>query len=59
MADAIALSVKETARQTGLSRSFLYLEIGRGKLQTLKIGNRRLVRTADITAYLDAHKVAA
>lgn len=52
----IARSIQETVRQTGLSRSFLYQEIKAGKLQTLKIGKRRLVRADDVETYLDAHR---
>jgi len=55
MADRIAFSVAEMAKRTGLSRSFLYLEIEAGRLQTLKIGKRRLVRVEDEASYLAAH----
>lgn len=52
----IALSIKDTARRTGLSRSFLYKAIRSGELKSLKCGRRRLVRADDAAAYLDAHR---
>ncbi len=36
-----------------ISRSMLHREIKAGRLRSLKIGDRRLVRDEDITAYLD------
>lgn len=52
----IALSIKDTARRTGLSRSFLYKAIRSGELKSLKCGRRRLVCAEDAAAYLDAHR---
>jgi len=50
-----AITIDEMAARTGLSRAFLYLEIKAGRLKTLKIGRRRLVRVEDEAAYLAAH----
>jgi len=55
VSDRIAYSIAETAHRLGVSRSFLYLELDRGKLASCKIGGRRLVRVADADAYLAAH----
>ena len=47
-----ALSIEETAKTCGLSRATLYRLIADGKLATLKIGARRLVRPEAIDALL-------
>ena len=59
MPDRIAYSIDETAHRLGVSRAFLYLEIDRGKLATVKVGKRRLVRVEDEAAYLTAHRQTA
>jgi len=51
--DKITISVSEMAASTGLSRTFLFSEIKEGRLRSLKIGKHRLIRTEDVTAYLD------
>jgi excisionase family DNA binding protein len=56
MPEVTACSIKEAARQTGLSRSFLYKEMKAGRLPILKIGKRRLVQSDDVAAYLRAHR---
>lgn len=53
MNDKITISVSEMAASTGLSRTFLFSEIKEGRLRSLKIGKHRLIRTEDVTAYLD------
>lgn len=57
--DRLAYSPDEAARLAGVSRAFLYLEMQRAKLRTVKIGRRRLVRREDLLAWLnggsDAH----
>jgi excisionase family DNA binding protein len=49
-----ALSVLETARSTGLSRSSIFRAIADGRLKTLKVGSRRLIRPEAIEALLKA-----
>lgn len=56
MIEAVAFSIDDMARRTGLSRSFLYTEMQAGKLTTIKVGRRRLVRAVDEAAYLEAHR---
>jgi excisionase family DNA binding protein len=53
-----ALSIIEAARSAGLGRSTVCNAIADGKLRTLKVGNRRLVRPADLGAWLDSHAVS-
>lgn len=56
--EKVALSVGEAAQAAGLGRSGLYLAIRAGKLTTLKVGGRRLVRPADLNAWLEKHATA-
>jgi len=49
-----ALSIREAAQSCGLSRATIYRLIADGKLVTLKIGSRRLVRPEAIEALLKA-----
>jgi excisionase family DNA binding protein len=49
-----ALSVLEAARSTGLSRSSIFRAIADGRLLTVKVGNRRLIRPSALEALLDA-----
>jgi excisionase family DNA binding protein len=48
-----ALSVVEAAETCGVSRATLYRLIANGKLRTLKIGARRLVRPEAIEELLN------
>jgi excisionase family DNA binding protein len=52
----VAFSIDTMAARTGLSRSFLYEELKLGKLQSFKVGKRRLVAAEDETAYLAAYR---
>lgn len=42
--EPIALSIEQARNYTGLSRSSLYRLIGSGKLTSLKVSGRRLIR---------------
>jgi excisionase family DNA binding protein len=55
--DALACSVNDAARRTGLSRSKIYQLFDDGELAYLKIGKRRLVETQEIRRFLAAHRV--
>jgi excisionase family DNA binding protein len=57
--DRVAYSITETAQRIGVSRSFLYLEIGRGHIASTKIGRRRVIRIGDAEAYMAAHSAVA
>jgi excisionase family DNA binding protein len=49
-----ALSIKEAAEACGLSRATLYRALADGRLKTLKVGARRLVRPEAIEELLDS-----
>ena len=48
----LAFTIKEAARASGLSRSFLYIAIGQGVLQARKCGARTLILDTDLRRFL-------
>ena len=52
-APRLGYSVAEAAEAAGISRSSIYLAIGRGDLRAIKLGKRTLIRHADLVAFLD------
>jgi excisionase family DNA binding protein len=48
----IALTIKEAARASGLSRSLLYVAIGRGALRARKFGARTVILDSDLRQFL-------
>lgn len=53
-----ALSLTEAAQQLGVSRTSLYKLIGRGEVQSFKVGARNLVPVASIEAYIERQQTA-
>jgi excisionase family DNA binding protein len=47
-----AYSIREAARMCGVSRATLYRLLKEGKIATIKIGSRRLIRDDQINALL-------
>lgn len=50
----ITATIKEACEMSGLSRSKLYLLMGEGKLDTITVGRRRLVKVASLRALLES-----
>lgn len=50
----LAYSVSGLAKALNVSRPHLYTEIKAGRLQTFKIGGRRLISAASARAYIEA-----
>ena len=48
----IAFTLKEAARASGISRSLLYLAIGRSELRARKCGARTLILDSDLRRFL-------
>lgn len=48
----VALSVPEAAFAAGVSRSFIYEAIAGGALASVKLGKRRVIRPADLEAWV-------
>jgi Helix-turn-helix domain len=48
----VAFTLKEAARASGLSRSLLYVAIGRGALRARKCGARTLILDSDLRRFL-------
>ena len=53
------LSLPEIAATMGVSREFLRLEVGRGRLRAKRFGKRLLVLAEDLDEYLAAAPTAA
>lgn len=51
-ARALAVRVEEAARLTGLGRTEIYKAIRDGRLASLKVGKRRLIRVAALQKWL-------
>jgi hypothetical protein len=50
--DKIALTLKEAARVSGLSRTLLYVEIARGTLTARKCGARTVILESELRRFL-------
>ncbi|MEN7343478.1 MAG: helix-turn-helix domain-containing protein [Pseudomonadota bacterium] len=56
--DAHAYTIDDARRHLGnLSRYSIYQYINSGKLQSVKLGHRRLIRREDLLNFIDAHLV--
>lgn len=51
--DQITTTIDGTKKATGLSVTTIYALINQGKLETVKIGRRTLVKTASIRALVE------
>jgi len=51
----LAVAPAEAARLAGIGRTRLYEAITNGELPSLKLGTRRLIKLADLEAWLDRH----
>lgn len=56
--ETLAYTIPEAAHVARVSIRFLYHEIAKGHLKTVKIGRRRLVRNEALREWLQAHEVA-
>jgi excisionase family DNA binding protein len=57
--DPLAFSIPDAARRIGLSRSGVYVLIGRGELPIVKLGQRTVILDDDLRAYLSRHRKVA
>jgi excisionase family DNA binding protein len=55
----VAASPAEIALMYGISRDLLYQYMRSGQLPSAKVGGRRIIRIADMEAFLDARRNAA
>jgi excisionase family DNA binding protein len=51
--EPLAYSINETARTLSLGRTSIYALINEGRLETVKLGRRTLIKTASIRALID------
>ncbi len=54
----IVLSIQDTASALGLGRTSIYALIKKGRLETVKLGSRTLVKTSSILALIGESGVA-
>lgn len=51
-ANRVALSVEEVAKAVGASPSFIWKNLKEGSLSSVRVGRRRMIRAADLDAWL-------
>ncbi len=51
----LAVSPADAARLAGVGRTLIYEQIKIGALPSIKIGARRLIKLAELEAWLDRH----
>lgn len=54
MNDAIAYTIADAVRVSGLGRTKLYGEIGAGKIEAIKAGTKTLIPAESLRLYLEA-----
>jgi predicted DNA-binding transcriptional regulator AlpA len=54
LADLQVLNLREVERRLGLSHQSVYALFATGDLKSIKVLNRRMVRVADLRAYLES-----
>ena len=52
--DRVSCTITEACAASGLGRSSVYKALGDGRLQSLKIGKRRLIGVASLLKWLEA-----
>ncbi len=56
-ASRLAYGIEDAADAVGLSRSRLYELIAAGEIGACKVGKRTIIPAAELTAFLDRHRV--
>lgn len=54
-ASPIAVSIPRAAAMVDVCSKTIYRAIRRGELPSVRLGGRRLIRPADLTAWIDVH----
>ena len=52
--DVMAYSIKAAAEQIGCGLTFIYREIGAGRIEARKMGDRTLILAKDLKAYVES-----
>lgn len=52
--DSLAVSVKDAARALGVGRTTVYALLNEGKIETISVGRRRLIKTASLRRLVGA-----
>lgn len=48
----LLLNVLEASKTLNISRAHLYVLMGRGEIKSCKVGDRRMIRVADLEEYV-------
>lgn len=54
--ERMAYGIKEACQAASVGRSFLYEQIKAGKLKSFTIGNRRLIASDDLEAWIEGYR---
>lgn len=57
--EPISMRIPEACRYTGISRSTMYLLIGRGEIEAIKLGSATLVLTESLRKLIERQRVPA
>lgn len=52
--EPLLLSVDQAAARVGVGRTLLYNAITRGRLRSVRLGGRRLIRPADLVTFVES-----
>jgi excisionase family DNA binding protein len=58
MTNAIAYTIPDAVRVSGIGRTTLYKLIGAGEIEARKVGNRTLIPADSLRAYIDTRPAA-
>jgi excisionase family DNA binding protein len=56
--DPITVTITDAKKALGIGHTTIYRLIGQGKLDTLKMGRRTLIKTASIRRFVDTLEAA-
>jgi excisionase family DNA binding protein len=54
MTNILTVTIPQACNMTGLGRSTMYRLFDEGKIPKLKVGNRTLIKVADLQAYIES-----
>jgi excisionase family DNA binding protein len=52
----LSYGINQACETIGVSRSFIYQEIAKGRLPSFKVGSRTLIAAKDLNAWLASYK---
>ncbi|ANC80067.1 MULTISPECIES: helix-turn-helix domain-containing protein [Pseudomonas] len=49
----LSVGIEEAARSLGIARSMMYEMVGKGEIQSFKIGRRRLILASELKSFIE------